>query len=1114
MKAARFGCGRLLPLTAATTLIVLSLAAASLPADTPGAELRIALPAAGTAVGEQLRLDIHFSARSWDELDIKAILISPSLDMDAVRLIGDAPAAGAGSLHAVVSPDEPGEYDLSVIMRGMQHGSERSIRRSLNFRVAPGSALYIDGEEGEVFRAGRVYAGETAALELRVDTRRKRGRRAVLRLSALECESGHVLEAGLIDLQPSKLPTEDLPIDVTLAVTLPQDAPPGLYRGTFSMESETDRTDMPFEIEVLKPVISLSHDTVSLGGIRRGDAGRAELVIGLQGGVQTFGVTLQPWISRSGGHGPGMFVDGLDRTFTLSDGEQEIIAVSAYASRSTAVGRYHSALVIETPMRRLEVPVEARVRRVPVSTQQFLMYALMGIIVLLILMAIWDIVRSFRGCGLTPLQRFILLSALLHALLLLLSAYLLFDSVPDTERDRVAIRAVRIAGDHGPAGASAAADSFLGESEKFEEIESEHAVEVDRTAQEHVEEREPGTGSAELEEDIRELRRKAGQAGDGEIVDEAVEIARSAGPAYEDPEIDPGRVNVRDAAGPEAVEAARDVDIERAEAGTLEAGDRPAAPAMALPAVEPQVSRVAVESDRGAGVEIVADALETVPSPVAAYEEPDIDAGEVSLRATAEPDMPEVARPTDLEPLESASHEESPVRPEFAGLGDDVEIMRMADSDAGPVILAGPPVLEDAVGRDTPGLGDRISSGKLVIGHGIYDGDWDCELSAMPNLAYQIERRTGLAVEAETRFVRMGSDDISQSAFLFMTGHRDFRFRDEEIGRLREYLEGGGSLWINDSTHEGDETFDRAVRREIARLLPGIALETIPMDSALFTACYDLSRGYLGYDIPPGDKYRENRLRGLRFGDRWAVVYTRNDYGDGLEIDPNTHPLMESLTNLSPREMQEGSIRMGMNLTFYFIGSEGMDEAQERQLAQMQRTAADIPELEEQERRLLEGRPSVAAAQVMEVTQDWHVATDWSDDPTEVDPAPEGGIDLGLEPGAAGKNVVGKHVRADLSGYRWLVMRVESGMEAGARLAVGLNIGDEMAYFESAPRYLRPGNNPKVAFDLTSDTFKSQATGWEYTASAGNLEDVRSVHLLVYPIRAGRLVVEDIRFQE
>jgi hypothetical protein len=42
-----------------------------------------------------------------------------------------------------------------------------------------------------------------------------------------------------------------------------------------------------------------------------------------------------------------------------------------------------------------------------------------------------------------------------------------------------------------------------------------------------------------------------------------------------------------------------------------------------------------------------------------------------------------------------------------------------------------------------------------------------------------------------------------------------------------------------------------------------------------------------------------------------AVVYTRNDYGDGLEINPNTHPLMPSLSDLSPRDMQEGSTICG-----------------------------------------------------------------------------------------------------------------------------------------------------------------------------------------------------------
>ena len=187
-------------------------------------------------------------------------------------------------------------------------------------------------------------------------------------------------------------------------------------------------------------------------------------------------------------------------------------------------------------------------------------------------------------------------------------------------------------------------------------------------------------------------------------------------------------------------------------------------------------------------------------------------------------------------------------------------------------------------------------------------GDWDCSLTAMMYLAHQLEERTGLAIEASDRVVQISDPALMKVPFVYMTGHKDFVFTEAEVRNLRKYLEKGGYLWVDDSTHFNDNSFDSAFRREMARVLPGTSVVKLGRDFAGFRTGYDLARGYKGYAVPPGDKYRLDYLEGIRIKNRMAIVYTRNDYGDGLDIDPNTHPLMPSLTDLSPAEMQEGVV--------------------------------------------------------------------------------------------------------------------------------------------------------------------------------------------------------------
>jgi hypothetical protein len=400
----------------------------------------------------------------------------------------------------------------------------------------------------------------------------------------------------------------------------------------------------------------------------------------------------------------------------------------------------------------------------------------------------------------------------------------------------------------------------------------------------------------------------------------------------------------------------------------------------------------------------------------------------------------------------------------------------------------------------------RLGSGKgsslsATIGLLRYGGDWDCARTAMMFLSHQLRERTRLAVNATDRVVALDDRDLRRAAFVYMTGHRDFRFRDEEIAGLRAYLQNGGYFWADDSTHFNDETFDTAFRREIARVLPGCALTRLSPDFAAFHCGYDLSGGYKGYAIPPGDKYRLDYIEGVALDGRVAVVYTRNDYGDGLNIDARTHPLKISLTDLGPAEMQEGAVRMGINMALHFLTAGPRAEAGFVSQTRSTLRAAPDPSVV---------RVPAGAARTwpgFEPSDGWS-HEDWSDGgAAEI----RGGrLTVRFDHGAAGKAAFTfqPDPAMELVPRDVLVVCVESDLRCAAQLAVGLTVGGR--YLESSPGFVKPGGNTLV-FPADSPSFKSETGGWAFRDRLPLPGQVEKLTLLVYSPSAGSMRLRDAR---
>src|SRR5918995_51699 len=76
-----------------------------------------------------------------------------------------------------------------------------------------------------------------------------------------------------------------------------------------------------------------------------------------------------------------------------------------------------------------------------------------------------------------------------------------------------------------------------------------------------------------------------------------------------------------------------------------------------------------------------------------------------------------------------------------------------------------------------PAAGARMTIGRLHYDGG---GDWYANPSSLPNLLDAIRTRTGLRVAQEERVVTLRDDDLWNIPYVYMTGHGNVRWSDQD----------------------------------------------------------------------------------------------------------------------------------------------------------------------------------------------------------------------------------------------------------------------------------------------------------------------------------------------
>jgi len=182
-------------------------------------------------------------------------------------------------------------------------------------------------------------------------------------------------------------------------------------------------------------------------------------------------------------------------------------------------------------------------------------------------------------------------------------------------------------------------------------------------------------------------------------------------------------------------------------------------------------------------------------------------------------------------------------------------------------------------------------------------GDWYADPSSLPNLLSRISKDLGIETKVKEETVELRKPELFRFPYLYLTGHGEVRFTDEEVLNLRQHLLSGGFLHADDNYG-----LDKSFRREMAKVFPDRKMVTLPVDHNIFRIRHQFPEG-----LPKIHEHDGEPAQPLAYldGERIMVFYTYScDLGDGWE---------DSRVHNDPEHLREAALKMGVNIVAYAL---------------------------------------------------------------------------------------------------------------------------------------------------------------------------------------------------
>ncbi len=179
-------------------------------------------------------------------------------------------------------------------------------------------------------------------------------------------------------------------------------------------------------------------------------------------------------------------------------------------------------------------------------------------------------------------------------------------------------------------------------------------------------------------------------------------------------------------------------------------------------------------------------------------------------------------------------------------------------------------------------------------------GDWYANPTAVKNLIEFSNTTIKTTIKKQPKTVATNSIDIFNYPIVFMTGHGNIFFSEDDAENLRNYLIAGGFLHISDNYG-----MDEYVRREMKKIFPNASFQEIPYTHPIYKQTYTFNKlpKIHEHDGKPAQAF------GIFYEGRLVCFYDyESDLSDGWE-DEEVHN--------DSKEVREKALKMGANIIEY-----------------------------------------------------------------------------------------------------------------------------------------------------------------------------------------------------
>ncbi len=193
---------------------------------------------------------------------------------------------------------------------------------------------------------------------------------------------------------------------------------------------------------------------------------------------------------------------------------------------------------------------------------------------------------------------------------------------------------------------------------------------------------------------------------------------------------------------------------------------------------------------------------------------------------------------------------------------------------------------------------EQLKIAKLKYNGG---GDWYANKTSLPNLARFCNEKIKTNIDEQDAIVEIGSPELFDYSWVYMTGHGNVVFSSQEAQNLRNYLVSGGFLHIDDNYG-----LDQYVRLEMKKVFPELEFIELPHDHEIYNQKYKFPEGLP--KIHEHDKKPPQGF-GLIYEGKLVCYYSyESDLGNGWE-DQRIHN--------DPQSVRLKALRMGANIISY-----------------------------------------------------------------------------------------------------------------------------------------------------------------------------------------------------